>query len=224
VQLYPALDIRGGRLARTADFPDPVEQLRAWRTASVTWVHLVDMDRAEGREPNSGLIARLVREGNRVGMHVQLGGGLAGDAVTAALEAGAERVIVGGTGVAGLPSLLARHGAARVGFSLDLRDGTAWTPDGTPAGDPATLFHQAVTAGVRTVVVRDLGRDGSVAGANVEATVPFRRAGVDLVLAGGAASLDDLAAARRAGVAGVIVGRALLVGRLDIAEALACCG
>jgi phosphoribosylformimino-5-aminoimidazole carboxamide ribonucleotide (ProFAR) isomerase len=184
-------------------------------------VHLVDLDRAEGRGTNADLMARLLREGQG---KAQLGGGLTGDAVTAALEGGAARVIVGSAGAADLPQLLARHGPDHVGFSLDVRDGTAWTPDGTPVGDPAVLFHQAVLAGVRTVVVRDLARDGALMGAQLDALAPFHHPGVDLVHAGGTASLDDLAAARRAGVAGVIVGRALLEGRFGIAEALACCG
>jgi phosphoribosylformimino-5-aminoimidazole carboxamide ribotide isomerase len=222
VQLYPALDIRGGRVARASEARDPEELLGAWRAAGATWVHLVDVDRAEGNAPNTLLVTRLVRAGR--GGHVQLGGGLTGDAVTEALAIGVARVIVGSAGVAGLPSLVARHGPARVGFALDLRNGQAWTPDGMPAGEPEALFHQAVAAGVRTVVIRDLGRDGTLAGANLESLAPFRHAGVDLLLAGGTASLDDLTAARRAGVAGVIVGRALLDGRLDLAEALACCG
>lgn len=221
MQLYPALDIRGGRVARAPASKDPLALLRAWRAAGATWVHLVDLDRGEGTGSNGDLIARLVREGQG---RVQLGGGLTGDVVTAALEAGATRVIVGSAGVAGLPTLLARHGAARVGFSLDIRDGVAWTPFGTPVGDPASLFREAVAAGVRTVVIRDLARDGALVGTSLRGLAPFRHPEVELVVAGGTASLDDLAAARAAGVAGVIVGRALLDGRFGIAEALACCG
>jgi phosphoribosylformimino-5-aminoimidazole carboxamide ribonucleotide (ProFAR) isomerase len=223
VQLFPALDIRGGRVARAAGSQDPLALLRAWRAAGATWVHLVDLDRAEGTGSNGDLIARLVREGKGKGK-VQLGGGLIGDAVTAALEAGATRVIVGSAGVRGLRTLLTRHGAGRVGVSLDIRDGVAWTPLGTPVGDPATLFREAVAAGVRTVVIRDLARDGALVGTNFRGLALFRHPEVDLVLAGGTASLDDLAAARAAGVAGVIVGRALLDGRFGIVEALACCG
>ena len=221
MQLFPALDIRGGRVARAAGSQDPLALLRAWRVAGATWVHLVDLDRAEGTGSNGDLIARLVREGKG---KVQLGGGLTGDAVTAALGVGATRVIVGSAGVSGLRTLLARHGAGRVGVSLDIRDGVAWTPLGTPVGDAATLFREAVAAGVRTVVVRDLARDGALVGTNFQGLAPFRHPDVALVVAGGTASLDDLAAARAAGVAGVIVGRALLDGRFGIAEALACCG
>lgn len=222
MQLYPALDIRGGRVARAAGAPDPVALLRAWREAGATWVHVVDLDRVAGTGSNADLVTRLVRDGGAGG--VQLGGGLTGDAVTRALEAGVTRVIAGSAGVGDIARLLARHGAARVGVALDLRADTAWTPGGTPVGDAASLFRRAADAGVRTVVVRDLARDGTLTGARLTHLAAFRRPGVDLVLAGGTASLDDLVAAREAGAAGVIVGRALLDGRFTVGEALACCG
>lgn len=222
MQLYPALDLRGGRLARAAGAGDPLAQLRSWRTAGATWVHVVDLDRADGSGSNTALVARLAAEAPRGA--VQLGGGLTGDAVTRALDAGVARVIVGSAGIAGLPDLLARHGAARIGLALDLRDGLAWTPGGTPVGSPEALFARAAKAGVQTVVVRDLARDGTLTGSSVSHVPPFRYPGVELILAGGTASLDDLVAARAAGVAGVIVGRALLDGRFTVAEALACCG
>jgi phosphoribosylformimino-5-aminoimidazole carboxamide ribotide isomerase len=222
VQLYPALDLRGGRLARAAGPQDPVALLRAWRAAGAAWVHVVDLDRVDGCGSNADLVARLVAA--EPDGAVQLGGGLTGDAVTEALEAGAARVIVGSAGIADLPRLLARHGAARVGFALDLRGGVAWTSEDTRGADPDALLRRAVDAGVVTMVIRDLARDGTLAGASLAPLDRFRHAGVDLVLAGGTRSLADLAAARAAGAAGVIVGRALLDGRFTIAEALACCG
>jgi len=220
VQLFPALDIRGGRLARAVG--DPLAQLHSWSAAGVTWVHLVDIDRAEGTGANTALVRSLLQ--SRQATRVQLGGGLVGPAVTAALGDGADRVIVGSAGVATLADLLARHGPDRVGYALDVKDGSAWSPDGTVAGDPMALFDQALAAGVHTVVVRDLARDGTLAGAALDLVAPFRRDGVDVVLAGGVHSLTDLVAARDAGAAGAIVGRALLERRIGIEEALACCG
>lgn len=222
MQLYPALDLRGGRAARAAADVDPADLLRAWRADGAAWVHVVDLDRVDGTGDNTPLLARLVAAGGAGG--VQLGGGLTGDAVGRALALGVTRVIVGGAGAADLHALIARHGAERVGVALDLRDGTVWTPGGAPVGDPVTLFEGAVTAGVRTVVVRDLARDGTLAGARLGHLEAFRHPQVDLLLAGGIATLDDIAAARDAGAAGVIVGRALLDGRFTLAEALACCG
>jgi len=222
VQLYPALDLRGGRAARAAADVDPADLLGAWRADGAAWVHVVDLDRVDGTGDNAPLIARLVAAGGAGG--VQLGGGLTGGAVDRALELGVARVIVGGDGVADLGAQIVRHGAERVGLALDLRDGTVWTPGGTPVGDPVPLFERAVEAGVRTVVVRDLARDGTLAGARLGHLDVFRHPQVGLLVAGGVATLDDIAAARDAGAAGVIVGRALLDGRFTLVEALACCG
>jgi len=220
VQIYPALDLRGGRAAR-ATAGAPADLLAAWRAAGARWAHIVDMDRAAGVGDNTPLVRGLLAEG---GLHYQLGGALTGEAVTTALTWGARRVIVGGAGIGGLAGLIARHGADRVGFALDVRDAQAWSPSGAPLGDPATLCDRAVTAGARTIVYRDLARDGALSGADLAALPPWLRPDVDLVVAGGIAALDDLRALRGLGVAGVIVGRALVEGRLSIAEALECCG
>lgn len=221
MQLYPALDIRGARVAR-AGAGDPLKILHGWRVAGVTWVHVVDMDRAEGTGDNTAVVRALLHA--RQATRVQLGGALTDGAVTAALGDGADRVVVGSAGIGTLADLLARHGPERVGCALDVRAGSAWSPDGTIAGDPVALFDHAVDAGVRTVILRDLSRDGTLSGAALDLLAPFCRDGVDLVIAGGVQSLADLAAARDAGAAGAIVGRALLEGRIGIEEALACCG
>jgi len=89
---------------------------------------------------------------------------------------------------------------------------------------PEKLLAAAIEAGVRTVVYRDLARDGALAGPALEDVPMLVHRGADVIAAGGVASLDDLRRLRDQGVGGVIVGRALLEGRFTIAEALACCG
>jgi phosphoribosylformimino-5-aminoimidazole carboxamide ribotide isomerase len=221
VQLYPALDIRAGRPARAGADADPRDLLRQWHAAGTAWVHLADLDRAFGTGDNTPLIRSLC---GTSGPRIQLGGGLVGDDVRGALGWGARRVVVGAHGAAGLGDLVTAHGSERIAIALDLRHGVVERPAGGTVGTPETLLDAAVAAGVRTAVVRDLTRDGSLAGAGLEAARRLARPGVDLIVAGGVASLDDLRAARDAGLAGVIVGRALLAGRFTLEEALACCG
>jgi phosphoribosylformimino-5-aminoimidazole carboxamide ribotide isomerase len=105
-----------------------------------------------------------------------------------------------------------------------VRDGVAESPPGTPIGSPDLLFDAAAAARIETVVYRDLGRDGTLRGPALAAVAEGARRDLHVMLAGGVASLDDLEAARAAGAAGVIVGRALLEGRIDLVEAIACCG
>lgn len=221
MQLYPALDLRAGAVARAAAPHDPVRLLREWHAAGATWLHVADLDRAFGTGDNTLLVRTLC---GTPGPRIQLGGGLVGDDVRDALGWGAARVIVGAHGLAGLPALLAAHGTERIAVALDLRDGAVVRPAGGVLGAPEDLLETALGAGVRTLVVRDLARDGALTGAGLDHAAGLLRPGIALIVAGGIASLDDVRAVRDAGAAGVIVGRALLEGRFRLEEALACCG
>jgi phosphoribosylformimino-5-aminoimidazole carboxamide ribotide isomerase len=222
VQLYPALDLSGGRLARATVTSDPVTLARRWRAAGATWLHVVDMDRVRGTGDNTRLVRRLVTE---VGPPVQLGGA---PATVAAIEEmvawGAARVVAGVGAIGALPGLVERHGAGRIALALDVRDGCATTLDGAVARNPRDLLGLARRSGVETIVYRDLGRDGTLAGAAVASAKVLVGHGMDVVLAGGVAALEELRAARDAGFAGVIVGNALLHGTFSIEDALTCCG
>ena len=221
MQLYPALDLTSGRLARGDAAQDPRELLAQWWAAGATWAHVSDLDRVFGTGDNTALVRSLVRV---EGPAIQLGGGLTGGEVDAALDWGARRVIVGAGGTDGLGALVRTHGPDRIGLALDVRDGLVHPPGGDPLGTPAELLEAAFDAGVRTVVYRDLGRDGRLAGADLGVVRPLLGEHVALIIAGGIASLDDLRAAHDSGLAGAIVGRSLLERRFTIEEALACCG
>lgn len=219
--LLPALDLRGGRLARAPRGTDAAALVGRWRSAGVTWVHLVDMDRALGVGDNTPLVRSLLADAR---VRWQLGGGLAGQAVSDALAWGAARVIVGAAGATTLGPLVVRHGAARVGIALDVQAGVLESPPGVPIGEPAPVEDAAYVAGVTTLVYRDLTRDGGLGGPALAAVGRLRDRGFAVLVAGGVATLADVTAAREAGAAGVIVGRALLDGHLEIEEVLACCG
>jgi len=222
VQLYPALDLSGGGLARAATARDPVTVAEHWRAAGATWLHVVDLDRARGTGDNRDLARRLVTE---LDPPVQLGGAPATVAAIDEMMAwGAARVVAGVGAIEALPALVARHGATRIALSLDVRDGFAMTLAGVVAGNPMDLCALARHAGVETIVYRDLGRDGTLAGAALTSAKGLVGHGVAVVLAGGIAGLDELQVARDAGFAGVIVGRALLDGTFSIEDALTCCG
>jgi phosphoribosylformimino-5-aminoimidazole carboxamide ribonucleotide (ProFAR) isomerase len=224
VQLYPALDLRGGALARTAIPPDgdPLTLATRWRAAGATWIHIVDMDRALGTGDNTSLVRRLVSE---VEPPLQIGGA---PATAAAIEEplgwGASRVVAGVGAIRALADLVRQHGLDRLAVALDVRDGMAVTLDGAVAGNPLELLASIWDAGVRTVVYRDLGRDGTLSGAAFSAAHELVGRGADIVLAGGFATLDELRAARDGGFAGAIVGRALLEGKFSVEDALTCCG
>lgn len=223
--LYPAIDLTAGRVAR-GTATDPVDAARRFHAAGAAWLHVVDMDRAfqTGRE-NDVWVRRLAALPD---VRVQLGGGLTdADAVRAALDLGIARVALGASAardVAALGVLVARCGADRLAVALDVRQGTVTDRvEGGGGERPVDVARRVRDTGIGTVVYRDLDRDGRLGGADLEGARAVGIGDIEVILAGGVSTLDELRAARAAGVAGVIVGRALHEGHFTLAEALACC-
>jgi len=227
VELYPAVDIEGGRVARSTSAADPLAAVRQFAHDGARWVHVVDLDRAFGKGENRDLTRRLLAES---AVRIQVGGGLTTEAAIAELvDWGATRVVIG-TAAAVDPALvarlLARYGAARLAVGIDARDGrvAARGSDVTLALTPLELARRVRGEGARTVIYTDAARDGSLAGPDVEGAraIAALGGGLDVIVSGGVASLDDLRRVREAGLAGAIVGRALHDGRFTVREALAC--
>ena len=232
MELYPAVDVQGGRVARApAADADPLAALERCARAGARWVHFVDLDRAFGRGANSDLTRACLRT---AGLLVQVGGGVATEAaIDELLSWGAARVVVGAAAAADegvVDRLLARHGAERLAVGIDARHGKLAARAGVrgtarvPQIDARDLGRRLRTQGVRTVVYTDVTRDGTLAGPDLAGARAVGEAGegLEVIISGGIASLDDLRAARAAGLAGAIVGRALHEGNFTLAEALAC--
>ena len=238
--IIPAIDLREGRVVRlqqgdydreTRYVADPVALAEDYRDAGARWLHVVDLDGARtGRFTQLALIERLAQ----TGLAVQAGGGVRDAAdVRHLLDAGAARVVVGSIAVRD-PQTVARwlgdFGAGRIVPALDARqDGARWRlpSAGWTQSEPATLDERIdfyAAHGARHVLCTDIDRDGMLGGLNIEL---YRHLGalapaLAVQASGGVRDLDDLRAARAAGAAGVILGRALLEGRFTPAEALAC--
>lgn len=229
MDLYPAIDVQGGRLARAPDgaAADPAVRAREFARAGARWLHVVDLDRATGRGHNARVMTALL---STPGVRVQLGGALTDPAaIFAGLAAGAARVVLGPRGALDpslVRELLDRHGVERIAVGIDVRDGrVADRASGAQLdATPAELAARLVAAGVRTVVYADAARDGALAGPDVDGARAIADLGLQVIVSGGVSSLDDLRRARQAGLAGAVVGRALLENRFTLAEALACAG
>lgn len=231
--IYPAIDILGGRCVRLVegDFntakeysADPVQMASDFAKAGAKQLHVVDLDGARHGSPRS---LELIRDMSQAaGIPIQLGGGMRTSAhVDAALEAGAEWVVLGTIMVRSpeAAAALARAWEGRCVAGLDLRGGRAqvsgWE-EGTPV-DGIELAREALDWGIRRAVVTDVSRDGRLQGANVPLAALMQNLGFEAILSGGVAGKADLAAARAAGLFGAIVGKALYEGNLSIADALA---
>jgi phosphoribosylformimino-5-aminoimidazole carboxamide ribotide isomerase len=234
--LYPAIDLKAGAAVRlkqgamagaTVYAEDPAKQAEAFAAAGATHLHLVDLDGAiAGRAVNAEAVRRILE---RTSLSVQLGGGIRSLADIARwLEAGVQRVVLG-TLAAREPATLAeacRRFPGRIAVAIDTREGevrsAGWTEG--EALSPLDLARRAEDAGAAALIHTDIARDGMLSGANVEGTAALARAvRLPVILSGGVAGLDDIRAAKAAGLAGAILGRALYEGRIDLKEALARC-
>jgi len=226
VELFPAVDVQGGRVVRSAAL-DPLAVARRFAHDGARWVHFVDLDRALGTGDNRELARRFVA-GTGAELLVQVGGALGTEAAIAEMLAwGATRVVIGTRAAidAGLVArLLARHGPDRLAVGIDARDGRVAARASTTVVDltPVELARRVQAVGARTAIYTDAARDGTLTGPDLAGAQAIAALGLDVIVSGGVASLDDLRRAADAGLAGAIVGRALHEGRFTLAQALAC--
>lgn len=202
-----------------------MELARRYAAEGATRLHLVDLDGAFSGVPSLPLVARVAEAG---GLPLQVGGGYRSpQAIADALAAGADRVMVG---TASLTPGFLEDAAPRFGDALvvavDVRDGMVAVEGWVRASQvtPVELAERCREAGVRRVLVTAASRDGSLAGPDVGLLAEVLDVGLPVLAAGGIASVDDVAAVRDSGCAGVVVGSALLAGRFTLAEAIAALG
>jgi phosphoribosylformimino-5-aminoimidazole carboxamide ribotide isomerase len=239
--LYPAIDLKDGACVRlrrgemdeaTLYSEDPGAQARAWQDAGCRWLHVVDLNGAFAGHPvNADAVRAILR---RVTIPVQLGGGIRSLAgIEAWLKAGVRRVILG-SAAAKNPALVrqaCRAHPGRIAVGIDAREGfvatEGWAETSTMrALDLALRFEDA---GAAAIIYTDISRDGMLSGLNLEQTVDLAsQISTPVIASGGVGSLADLAALKQAArcdgpglIDGVIVGRALYDGRVDLREALA---
>ncbi|MGQ0616382.1 MAG: HisA/HisF-related TIM barrel protein [Acidimicrobiia bacterium] len=237
VELFPAIDLRDGRVVRLhqGDFgretvygDDPVGVAKAYEAAGAPWVHVVDLDAARRQGSNRGLVAAVA---GSLTVPVQAGG-LGADpeaAVEALLAAGVARVVVGSAAVED-PGLVARLAARHPGciaVGLDHRDGEVRTRgwEGASGRSVAELIDALAVPGVIGFVVTDISRDGVLEGPDIEGYRALAAStSVPVIASGGVGSLAHLRALVGTGVRGAIVGKALYERRFTVEEALAALG
>ncbi|HEX2191176.1 MAG TPA: 1-(5-phosphoribosyl)-5-[(5-phosphoribosylamino)methylideneamino]imidazole-4-carboxamide isomerase [Longimicrobiaceae bacterium] len=238
MELFPAIDLRRGRCVRlekgdaereTAYGDDPRAVAEGFAAAGARWVHVVDLDAAFGDGSNRALIRDLA---SSTGLRVQTGGGLRSEAeLEEVFAAGVARAVIG-TAAVERPELVRRaverFGAERIAVGLDARGRRpatrGWTEES--GADLFDLARSLVELGARTVVYTDIERDGTMRGPNLDASAELAaHSGAEVIVSGGIRGVDDVAAVAAAaragaGLAGVIVGKAIYEGRLGVAEAL----
>ena len=233
VDLYPALDLRRGRVVRLAkgDYDaetvygdDPVTVAESFAAAGARWVHVVDLDAARSGDPVNRPVVAAIAAALRGRASLQHGGGVRTlDDARALADAGVSRVVMGSAAVRH-PELVAVAGEiVPVAVGLDHRDGElavhGWTEaSGVRLDDALDLFPTAAA-----FVITDISRDGMLGGPDVEGLERAVAAtDVPVIASGGVSSVDDIVAlAAIPGLGGIITGKAIYEGRFSVAEALA---
>ncbi len=240
--IIPALDLIEGQVVRlfqgdygkvTEYKVDPIEQFNLYHQAGAGWLHLVDLTGAKDTSSRQlDLIARLLAS---TPAKVQIGGGVRSEEdVKGLLQAGAQRVVVGSTAVKSpemVKGWMEKYGPEKIVLALDINidaDGvrrvaiSGWQEDSGVTIE--SLIEDYLTVGLTHVLCTDISRDGTLAGSNVDLYIDLCRQypQVQFQSSGGIGSLADIEALKGTGVAGVIVGRALLDGKFTAEEAFQC--
>ncbi len=233
--LFPAIDLRNGRVVRLRH-GDPGQMqvysgdaiARRWIACGADWLHVVNLDGAFDEKGTVNWAALSGLAGERA--RIQFGGGLRTmPDLERALKLNVSRVILGTIALENqelLRRALAKYGPDKILVGIDARDGQVRTHGWIEGTDVTAveLGRQMRALGLRTAIYTDISRDGDLTGPNLAASVRLaQETGLGVIVAGGVTSLADVFEARRLagkGIVGLIIGRALYDGQLDLKEAI----
>lgn len=233
MQIYPAIDIKDGKAVRltqgrfddvTVFYDDPADAAKQWIDAGASYIHMVDLDGARyGRSFITDVI-KAIRA--KYDVPIQTGGGVRSlDDVAERISAGVSRVIIGTAAVKD-PELVkeaVRLYGDRIAVGVDAKNGFVAVSGWEEVSDvsAAELCLKMKGYGVKTVIYTDISKDGMMSGPNTASTKELiERTGLDIIASGGISSMEDIQNVADIGSAGVIIGRALYNGTLDLKEVI----
>ncbi|HOQ36534.1 MAG TPA: 1-(5-phosphoribosyl)-5-[(5-phosphoribosylamino)methylideneamino]imidazole-4-carboxamide isomerase [Acetivibrio sp.] len=231
--IYPAVDVKEGRCVRlvqgefdkvTVYSDNPVEMALKWEQLGAQYLHVVDLDGARtGHVQNIPTISEMAV---KLGIPLQMGGGIRTiEMIETILCKGIHRVILGTSAVKD-PNLVKnalKSFGDSIAIGIDAKDGMvaiegwAKTSEFTAIG----FAKKMEELGAKTIIYTDISRDGMLAGPNLKAMEEMVNAvGIEVIASGGVSNIDDIKNLKEVGVSGVIVGKALYTGDLDLKEAI----
>lgn len=231
--LYPAIDMKDGKCVRllqgrfdnvTVYSENPVDMALKWEGMGAGYLHVVDLDGARlGKPKNLPIVSEIA---SRLGIPVQLGGGIRDmKTIETILAKGIERVILGTSAVKNpelVKEALKEYGN-RIVIGIDAKDGRVAIEGWEKTSDfTAVDFAKKMRdLGASTIIYTDIATDGMLAGPNLKAMEEMVAAtGIDIIASGGVSKLEDIKNLKETGVAGAIIGKALYTGNIDLKEAL----
>lgn len=227
--LYPAIDIRNGRCVRllqgkdehvTVYDHDPVAVAENWAQKGARRLHVVDLDGAfTGTPQNKGIVREIIQ---RTGIPIQIGGGIRSLAAAEEwLDAGAHRIVLGTSAVKNpeLVAQLAERFGEKIVISLDCWQGMICVDGWVESSnlEAVAFAGKLYDMGIRTIVYTDITRDGTLEGPNLDELRTMKeKTAMNVIASGGVSSEADIRALAEIGVFGVIVGKALYEGRVNL--------
>lgn len=233
MRIYPAIDIKDGKCVRllqgrfsdvTVYGDDPAAMAKKWESLGGEYIHVVDLDGAlKGHGVNAEIIKKIC---SSVSVPVQTGGGIRTmEDIKAKLDCGISRVIIGTKAVSSpefIKNAVSEYGD-KIVVGIDAKDGYVAVEGWEKCSEfKAVEFAEKMTSlGVKTIVYTDISTDGTLKGPNVAAMEEMAKSvNADIIASGGIGSLGHIKSLVPTGVEGVIVGRALYTGNVDLSEAV----
>ena len=231
--IFPAIDLRGGKCVRLVqgDFDketvysdDPQATALKWRSLGAKFLHVVDLDGArKGSPQNLDAIKKIL---DAVNIPIEVGGGIRTlDDAEKLLKLGVRRVILGSVAVENISLVEAavKNFGDKIVVGIDARDGFVavhgWEKSSAVKADE--LAKKIVAAGVKTIIYTDISKDGMLSGVNAETFSKLQKSsGAEIIASGGVKSIEDIRALKAEKIAGVIVGKAIYTGALDLKSAI----
>lgn len=233
MEIFPAIDLSGGQAVRltqgdynrmTVYNADPLKQAAEFKQAGACYLHVVDLDGAkDGEMTNFSVIKELAEKS---GLMIEVGGGIRNEErIRAYLDLGVWRVILGTVAVKDpefVRAMAAKYGD-KIVVGVDAKDGkvavNGWLEE--TELETAEFCRELAAVGVKTVIVTDIAKDGLLGGTNLELYRELvRLEGLEVVASGGVSFPEEIDKLAEIGVSGVIVGKALYTGRLDLSDLL----
>lgn len=233
MRIYPAIDIKDGKAVRlvqgkfdevTVFNDNPAEAAKAWAEAGANYIHIVDLDGA--RYGKSFIIDILKEISSKYNIPVQTGGGVRTiEDIRERIESGAARVIIG-TAAVEKPQLVReaiKLYGDKIAVGVDAKNGMVAIKGWEEVSDVSAvdLCLEMKKLGVKTIIYTDISKDGMMCGPNIEATKELiEKTGMEIIASGGVSKTDDLENVFKINAQGVIIGKALYNGAINLSDAI----
>jgi phosphoribosylformimino-5-aminoimidazole carboxamide ribotide isomerase len=233
MNLYPAIDLLNkrcvrlykGEYSKVTDYGDPIEMARKWKDMGATFLHLVDLDGAKvGKSVNLDVVKNII---DNVGIDCELGGGIRTlEKIDEILSIGVKRVILGSAALKN-PTLvkeaIEKYGPERIVVGVDTKNfkvaTEGWIEESNV--DALEFAHILEKNLVKYIIFTDISKDGTLEGFNVEQTKKLiDNTNINIIASGGVKTIEDLRKANEIGCEGIIIGKAMYEGTIDLKKAI----